>query len=357
MTGLPYIAENIKSLLKWGLVTVVALFGLWLLWLTFSFTYRVLFPPPPPPPDIAFGKIRQPIVFNSNFSANVFVLNTPGNVVVTPPRVLTVYEVPPISGEFSSLENAKKIAKSAGLDSDPQQISDNEWRFTNSKNPNRSLKYNIVTNNFVYKYDWNSDTKALEGVFKTNEKTIVNKAQSFLSSFKALKDDLKTGTTRITYWKIIGNDRNQVGSFSEANAVMVEFFRKEIDEKNKFVEVDPNRSQVNAWISPSNSTERQLLELNSTYYAYNLEKKGTYPPKSGNTAFEDLRSGKAFIAVGSDKNFESITINKTSFAYINPSTEQSYLQQVYVFEGKGKVGGEMTDFLAFVPAIDSQYLR
>lgn len=356
MTGLPYVAENIKLLLRWGLISVVTLFSLWVLWIVFSFTYKLIFPPPPAPPDAAFGKLRQPVIFNSSFPANLYTLDTPGNAVLSPPRVLTVYEIPTIEGEFASLDNAKKIAKSAGLDSEPQQISDNEWRWTSKKNPNKSLKFNIVTNNFVYAYDWNADTKVLEGVFKTNDKAVIAKAKNQLNGYNSLKPDLKNGTTRISFWKIVGNDRNKVGSYSEANAVMVEFFREDIDGENKLIELKPDRAQVNVWLSPG-SGENQLLELNYTYFGYSKDKTATYPPKSGTQALEDLKSGKAFIAIGAAEAFEAITITKTYLAYVNPNTDQRTLQQVYVFEGNGVVKGEKKDFAAYVPAISSDYQR
>lgn len=357
MTGLPYVAENIKSVLRWGLVAIVALFGLWLTWLFISFTYKVIFPPPPPGPDIAFGKLRQPVIFNSTFAATLFTLDTPREEIVSPARLLTVYEIPVIKGEFASLDNAKKTAQSAGLDSEPQQISDNEWRWTNKKNPNKSLNFNIVTNNFIYRYDWKADTKALEGSFKTNDEAMVSKAKTFLSTYKSLKDDLKNGSTRISFWKIVGNDRNKVGSYSEANAVMVEFFRMKVDGETNLVESNPNRSQVNVWISPASQGEKQLLELNFIYFSYNKDRLATYPSKPSAQAFEDLKTGKAYIATGQGDAFESITITKTSLSYFNPNTDQRVLQQVYVFEGYGLVKGEKKDFSAYVPAISSKYQR
>ncbi len=356
MTGLSYIADNIKSLLRWGSIAAVSLFGVWLLWLVFSFTYKLIFPPAPPPPEVAFGKLKQPLLFNSTFASDIFTLDTPGNTVVSPPRVLTVYEIPPIEGEFASLDNAKKIARSNSLDNDPQQLSDNEWRFSSKKNPNKSLKFNIVTNNFTFQYDWNADTKSLEGVFKTTDDAIISKAKTFLSTFKSLKDDLKNGSTRVSYWKIVGNDRNSVGSYSEANAVQVEFFRQELDEKNKLVELIPSRAQVNVWISPAPG-DKQLLELNYVYFGYNRDSSSTYPPKSGTQAFADLKSGDAYIVNGFDEPFDSITITRTSLAYLNPNTTTRTLQPVYVFEGNGLVKSERKDFQAYVSAISPEYLH
>lgn len=357
MTGLPYLADNIKSLLKWSAIGFASLFTLWILWLIFSFAYKLIFPPPAAPATAAFGKLRQPFSFNSTFSGNTFSLDTPGKSIISTSNLIKVYEIPEIEGEFASLDNAKKVARAAGLDSEPQQLSDKEWRFTNKKNPNKSLKFNIITHNFTYKYDWISDPKSLEGVFKTNDAAMVSKAKTLLNNFKALKDDIKNGTTRVTFWKIVSNDRNQVGSYSEANAVMVEFFRKGIDDQYKFIEINPNRSQVNVLISPNSSSDLQLLELNFTHFDYNKEKLATYPEKTGNQAYEDLKKGKAYIAIGDKEAFQSISISKTSISYLNPYTDQRTLQPVIVFEGNGLVKDERKNFMAFVPLVREDYLR
>jgi hypothetical protein len=357
MTGLPYLAENVKSLIKWGLIGVASLFGLWVVWLFVNFGYKTFFPPPPTPPDVAFGKLRQPVVFNSSFAESLFTLDTPGRLVVTPPRLITVYEVPTIEGEFASLDTAKKTARGAGFDTDPRQISENEWLFSNARNSNKSLRLDIVSGNFIQKYDWVADPKALEGVFKTNDEAITSRAESYLSNLKVLKDDLKNGETRVTYWKITENQREQVGSFSEANAAMVEFFRQSLDEKNKIVELNPNRAQVNVWISSSPIQDKQLLELNFTYFVYSIEKTATYPPKSGTEALDEMKKGNAFIAVGKDEKFSSIVISETYIAYLNPNSDSQPMLPVYVFEGKGTVGTEKKDFVAYVPAVSSEYIR
>jgi hypothetical protein len=336
---------------------VAALAALWLLWILVSFTYKVVFPPLPAGPDLAFGKLRQPFTFNSTFNSGLFQLDTPGGGVVIPPENLKVYEIPAIEGEFASLDNAKKIARSAGLDSDPEQLSENEWRWTNQKNPYKSLKFNIVTNNFNYKYDFVADKTALVGVFKADNDTLINRAKTSLNTFKALRDDLKNGTAKVSFWKIVGADRTLVGSSSEANAAMVELYRAPLNADNPIIEMDPTRSQINVWISPTSVSDKQIIEVNYIYYSYNLARVATYPPKTGSEAYSELTSGNAYIAQGAKEVFEEITITKTYLAYLNPNREQATLQPVFVFQGSGLVNGEKKDFLAYVPALHSDYLR
>lgn len=358
MTGLSYVADNIRSVLRWAAIITASLFGLWLTWLFIDYSYKLIFPPPPPGPDTAFGKIRQPFVYNSTISGDTYVLDTPGGVLPNPGDKVVVYALTPVQGEFSSLDSAKKVAKSAGLDSEPQKISENEWRWTASKNPNKSLKYNIVTHNFVYAYDWTADSKSLEGVFKTTEERITDKARDFLTDFKSLKEDLKEGESRLSFYKLVGSNRNKVGSFSEANAVLVELFRKPINESQMFVEANPELANVNVLISPATQAEKQLLELNFVYWEYQKDKSATYPPKTANQAFDDLKNGKAYIAIGNGISFQTVTINDVEISYFNPNSDQSTIQPVYVFSGKGfTIGNEEKEFVAYVGAISTEYQR
>lgn len=357
MTGLPYVAENIKSVIKWSAIVAAGIAALWILWLILIFLFNILFPTPTNVPDYAFGSIRKPFTYNSTLAAKIFSLDTPGGKIDDSVKILPVYAIPVNQGEFASLDNARTKARSGGLDSEPSQISETEWRWTNTRNPNKSLRFDIVTNNFVYHYDWVTDTTSLDGVFKTTEKLIIEKARSYLNSFKSLQNDLKKGSTRVTYFKISGNDRRQVGSFSEANAAKVEIFRNNVDGKFFLAETDPSLAEVNVLISPASNTEKQLLEINYKYWSYDTAQVGTYQIRSGMEAYTDLTSGNAFVVTGAKQNFDSVSIQKVSLAYFNPNIDQRYLQPIFIFTGSGSINGANQDFVAYVPAITKDYQR
>ncbi len=352
--NLSQISLNFKSAVKYAAIGLGILAILWLLWLLLSFIFSLIFPSKITA-DIAFGKLPSPFNLNYTANPNLFKLDTPGGTLVKPPTLFKVYSVPNIEGKFTSLENAKKIAINNGLDSDPDKIAENEWRFTAKKNPSRSLKYNIVTGNFTFTYDWVSDSSSLVGIFKTNDTDIVGQARSQINSFKALKTDLTKSETRITFWKLAGNNRNQVSSYSDANAVLVEVFRDKIEKKYDIVEGNPNKASVNVLISPSQKSEKRLLELNYIYWQYDEKKFGTYPAKSASQAFEELKAGKAFVVSGLNEVFEEVDIVEVKLAYFNPMTEIRYFQPIYVFKGEGLVKGVKKEFVAYVSAISSNY--
>jgi hypothetical protein len=352
--NLSQIAVNFKSAVKYLAIGVGILAILWLLWLLMVFIFNLI-SPPKTEPDIAFGKLPRPFLSNFRPNPDLFTLDTPGNSLPTPPSLLKVYSVPNVEGKFTSLENAKKIASANGLDSDPDKISENEWRFTSKKVPGRSLRYNIVTGNFIYTYDWVADPSSLTGIFKTTDADIIAQARSIVKGFKALKTDLTKSETRISFWKLAGNDRNQVSSYSDANGVMVEIFRDKVEGKYPVVEGNPARASVNVLISPTQKTEKKLLELNYTYWEYDDSNIGTYPPKSPSEAFAELKDGEAFVTVGLNEAFEKIDIVEVTLSYFNPMDEIRYFQPIYVFKGEGLIKNERKEFIAYVPAVSSSY--
>ncbi len=352
--NLSQISLNFKSAVKYIAVGLAALFVIWLLWLLLSFVFNLI-NPPKLTADLGFGNLSKPFAYNSTFSSTFFTLDTPGGNLPLPPSLLKVYSIPNLEGKFTSLDNAKQIAQSNSLDADPVRLSENEWRFISKKNPSRVLTYNIVTGNFNFSYDWVSDPSSLVGVFKTTDNKIIDKARSFLYSFKSLKPDLKKSQTRITFWKLIGKNRNQVSSYSEANAVRIEIFRDKIDGKYDIVEGNTNLASINILISAAQRPDQQLLELNFTYWDYDTKQFATYPPKPASQAFDELKSGKAYIAAGQTEAFENINVFEVNLAYFNPTTVVKYFQPVYVFKGEGLVKGVRKSFVAYLPAVSSSY--
>ncbi len=348
-------SEQFKKALVWFGIGLAALIAIWILWLVLVFLWQIIFPPKPPGPDFAFGQISKPFTYNFDPKNTTFEVGTPGGQLGTVTNILPVYAIPAPTGNFKSLENGQRIASGAGLDSEPVKLSEFEWRWGSKKQPNKSLQVNIVTNNFVYYYDWSNESAALSGLFKTTNESMISKAKSYLSTFNSSKADLLSGSGRVTYYKLVGKDFSTVTSFSEANAVRVELFRDGISyKKTKYpiFESNPNMSLVNLLIAPNN-----LLQLNFTYWNIDFTKSGTYYLKTTDEAYNDLRTGKATVPDSSVK-FDSITITGVTLGYLNPADETvRYLQPVFNFQGNGLVNGQKKDFQAFVLAVKDDYIK
>ncbi len=354
--GLSTISEKLKKALVWLGIGFGILAIIWVLWLLLSFMWGFFFPPPPAGPDLIFGQISKPFTYNFDPRNTIFELDTPGGQFESVPDILPVYSIPSPEGRFASVENGKKIAQGGSLDSDPIKLSEFEWQWKSKKNPNKSLTVNIVNNNFIYTYDWSADTTVLTGVFKTTNEKMIEKAKAYLDTFNSKKPDLKSGSGAVLYNKLVGRDINQVSSFSEANAVRVNLMRGAVNYNNKnypVFESNPKLSLINLLIA-----QKALLELNFTYWNVDFKKAGTYGLKTTQVAYNDLRTGKAFLPINSGEKFETITITKVTLGYLNPATTTiRYFQPIFSFEGEGQVNGEKKDFLAYVLAVNDEQIK
>lgn len=353
--GLSTAAEQFKKALVWIAIGLVALFAIWILWLVLVFLWTIIFPPKPPGPDLAFGQISKPFTYNFDPKNTTFELDTPGGQLSAVTNILPVYAIPAPTGKFTSLDSGKRIASGAGLDSEPVKLSEFEWRWGSKKQPNKSLQVNIVTNNFVYSYDWSNESSVLSGLFKTTKESMVAKAKSYLSTFNSSKSDLRSGSGQVTYYKLVGKTFNTVTSFSEANAVRVELFRDSVSYnkiKYPIFESNPNLSLVNLLIAPNT-----LLQFNFTYWNVDFTKLGTYYIKTADAAYNDLQAGKATVPDSALK-FDSITITGVTLGYLNPDKDSvRYLQPVFNFQGEGLVNGEKKNFQAYVLAVKDDYIK
>src|SRR6266404_5428692 len=101
------------------------------------------------------------------------------------------------------------------------------------------------------------------------------------------------------------------------------------------------------------SGENQATVVSAIYnhQTVNLQpdKNATYPIKSAQQAFDDLKNGKGYIASynGSDSQ---ILISNIFLAYYIGVTDQDYLMPVIVFQGQN-------GFFAYVPAVTNDALQ
>ncbi|MDO8260416.1 MAG: hypothetical protein Q7T50_02855, partial [Candidatus Magasanikbacteria bacterium] len=206
--GLSTTAEKVKKALIWMGFGLVGLVVIWILWIFLSFFWHIFFPPPPVGPNFAFGQISKPFNYNLSPKNTIFELDIPGGQIPKVTDILPVYAIPAPETNFTSLDNGKKVAAGAGLDSEPIKLSEFEWRWGSKKQPNKSMQLNIATNNFNYKYDWANENSALSGLFKTTDNKMISKAKSYLATFRSNKTDLKTGSGRASYFKLVGKESN-----------------------------------------------------------------------------------------------------------------------------------------------------
>jgi hypothetical protein len=88
--------------------------------------------------------------------------------------------------------------------------------------------------------------------------------------------------------------------------------------------------------------------LEYTLWPVSQENSATYPLKSGEEAFEELKNGGGAIILGG--NQVEAAIRKVYLAYLDTKEYQDFLQPIFVFEGDG-------GFVAYVAAVQDSWTK
>ena len=73
----------------------------------------------------------------------------------------------------------------------------------------------------------------------------------------------------------------------------------------------------------------------------------TYPIKTAETAYNDLKTGKGIVILQPPK--AQVSISSVYLGYFISDKYTPYLQPIYIFEGQ--------NFVAYVPAISSEFFN
>jgi len=308
--------------------------------------YRYFFPEPPPPPTVEFGRITK-IPFPQrtvvDYEKLTFILETPeGGLPKLPPQA-KVYFMPKPSSNIRALDVAKQKVSALGFNPDGREITQTQYLFPHPSVPS-TLEMNIVTQIFSISYDLRSDPSIIQSTPPTPD-TAITQIQSYLARANLLPDDI-SGPTTTEFIKI--DQREFVGavSMSEANFIKVNLFRKSFDD---IPSLTANPEQANIWFIVGSSKGRVSDKLAAEYHYFpvNESRYATYPLKTADQAWEDLKSGRGYIA-----NYEGqpdiVKIRRIYLAYFDPSVYTEFYQPIVVFEGDNK-------FIAYVSAVSWEY--
>lgn len=309
--------------------------------------YKKAFPAPPPPPTIKFGKLTKiPFPTGGATVKLTYTLETPeGGLPTNIGSQAKVYFMPKISPNLLSLDTAKATAESLGFGTNPQQISDTIYSFTNAGFPS-TLQINIITGTFSISYNLAQDKSPLNSKPPIAE-VAASEFRSFLSSANILPPDL-TGPTTSKYLKLTGGQLATALSLSESDVVKVNLFRKNYDNLPS-VTSTPDQANVWAIIGGASNRSQEIVAAEDHYYSVDETQFSTYPIKTPAEAFTELQNGQTYTAsIGLNKDGGSLKIRRMYLAYFDPGSVTEFYQPIYVFEGDN-------GFTAYLPAVTSAY--
>lgn len=345
MSSLTYTADVSRKLIKYGGSGLIAFVLLWSI-ASISIKAYTAAHPKYIPATVKYGALPKMVFPEKQFEKKNFIFeftNDKTPIFSDQSRVYIVYRS---TTKILALEEGKKIAKQFGFESDPVEMNEGIYEFKSEKT-NKKLTINVLEGDFKLKYPYLEDQSILETKTVPNKNKAIEIASSFLQSGNKYTADLKDGEKKISYWKITDGTLKSVLAQSEANAVRVDFYRKNLEDKWEIISPQNGEASVSVLISGSDSNEKQIIEANFKYADIDRESFSTYPIKTVEQAMENLRAGNYWPS--SDVNSKDVIIREIKLAYYEPVTMTQYVQPIYVFKGDN-------NFAAFVPAISDKYI-
>lgn len=292
--------------------------------------YLANLPPVEEKPDVKFGILPLPefpkaSVSSSNYSYSID--TTTGNLPKVGKdkgfdKLIKVYFVTKTFASFLSPEKSQKLAEKFGITAKPHILTETKYQFEEG---DKSLFVDLDSSNFAFKQE--ATPSGQENL--DDDKKLISDFKDILANLGVLKEDLNKGRTKVTLLK---------------NTAQISIWPSSINDKDIFAP-QFNTSLINATIFKSANDFKNYLSLNYTYYPIELSTFATYPIKTSEQAFEDLKMGKGIVVIESNK--PSVSITAVSLGYYLPEKYNPYLQPIFVFQGP--------HFVGYVSAISEQY--
>lgn len=335
-----YTRKIIKYSIFFVLFAIIARFS-WEIGFT---VYRKFYPEPPPPPTVTFGKLpKLPFGDKKDTSGFTFNLQTPTGEFPKFPASVNVYFVPQKVVAFLDLEEATKLTRSLGFSGDITNISETIYRFEASNEP-ASIDIDIVNRTFSLNYNL-AKAPELLGFRPKSTEDAAAAASSFLSRGNLLSDDLAREEKNFEFIKATPTFPS-VSSLSEANFIRVNLHRAGYDEMPV---LGPDKKRANVWflVAGDKYGTAKIIAGEYHYFPVDTNQSSTYPVKTGEAAWEDLKNGRG-VVISQPENIKDITVRRIYLAYYDPGEPHGFLQPIIVFEGDG-------DFTAYLPAVTDEF--
>lgn len=340
--------SGIKKLLKWLTILTVSLVLITVLFRIGKNIKEYFYPTPLPPATVSFGKLTK-----VEFPPNIIVVKdftyTLDNVSGTLPTFsdkINVYKIIQLQPNLLALKNAQDLVSRIGFSGEGIALSNTLYQWDDKENLQRRLTYDILSFNFNLSSDYLANPIVIAGKNLPGEKGSVSKAESFLESLSSFPLDFNIEKTKTTLLSVKNSEILPATSLSTTQLIRVDFFQKDVDGLPIFYP-NPLHSTVHFFIAGGNY-DAQVVSAN--FFHQNIsELSATYPIKTNEQVFEELKQGKAYIASYSG-NDKEILLKKIYLAYYLSEEKQNYLMPIIVFEGNN-------NFYAYIHAIKDEWFN
>jgi len=299
--------------------------------------YRISqIPPVMEQPEMKFGilpAINFPAsnVTSSNYS---YSLDTETGNLPQIPKFLKVYFIPKSSITLMAPEKSINLAQNLGFLIGPEIISANIYKFTNESGGEMII--DLTTGNFSFQQS-NVEKIATNSAQANlpNQDKIIADFKNYLSSNNLLVEDLKNGRGFVQY----NNGTAQDSVTAKVSLFPINFENLPI--------ITPLFNQGLIKATVNGPEVKRYPRLDYTYWVIDKTTSSTYPLKTAQEAYEELKSGAGFVSI--ESNSPKVSISSVYLAYLETEEYTPYLQPVFVFEGP--------DFVGLVPAINTTSIQ
>lgn len=332
--------------LKWGGIILGIIIILFISLKFLLFIKELILPTSPPPPTVTYGKLPKqyfPDGIKKDFTYEVDTIS--GNL---PSLNLSekVYKMEQKGPDILAVEKASKKVAGLGFYTRPQQISDFVYRWSNPLPPEQNIILNIKLSEFNLSSNYLKFESNINGRNFINKTEPITAASNFLKTLEFYPEDIDEEKTKVEFMKLEKGVINPTSRIVDSNIANVYFFQKSKDELpivypqglNSSMKLTVGAGQLTGMILDSNFSHQNILE-----------ESATYPIKTAQEAFDDLKNGKGYIAThsGEDRN---VLIKNVYPALYSEGRLQQYMIPVIVFEGNN-------GFVAFVPAVKDEWIN
>lgn len=345
MASLTQTAYYARNIIKYGGVFVVMLVVVWMGSVAAIKAYRAAHPPKVAP-ECRYGPLKKMVFPEKQYEKKTFAFGFPNDTPPTFVDKVKVYFIYRSNNVILNLEKDRRVAQALGFVEKEKEISPGIYEFTNSTT-NQTLTMNVLDGSFKLEYPYQNDQMLLAPESLPDKTMAISIAKSYLSKADKLSPEIEEGQQKVTFWKISYDGLQAVTSQSDANAVRVDFSRKNLDDY-EIVSSNFGSSPISILISGSSVASKRVIGVNYKMVNIDRESYSTYPIKKIDEAMADLEAGNYWPI--SDISATNVLIKKVSLAYYEPFTLAQYLQPIYVFEGND-------NFVAYVPAVTDEWLK
>lgn len=344
MATLTVAAYYTRKYIRWGLVGLV-IFIVGRILFTMLLNYIIQqFPPNPLVPNNAFDTLPK-ITFPANATPSgqlTFTLETVSGSVPEASSAAKVYFMPKNRVNLLSLSRAQTFVDKIGFKTSPRQISETSYRWIDVQSPLRTIQMDTVTNHFTLNYLYQHDLQLFSERQIPSPPEAIREALSFLQAVQLSMPDIDVTQPKIEYLKLVGNELQPATSQSQADAVRIDFFRKNYD-ATPMVTDKRTEGNISFILSGSKRSDRRILYVKYNYWPIATNTTAIYKLKTSQQAWLEFLEGKAYFA-SFPPNQTDIAITSMYLAYYDGSLSQLFLQPVFVIEGEN-------NFVAYVPAV------